>query len=492
MNSFNLIFKVMKIRYFIGLILTMSITSFFSCEKEKIETDTSLLHSFSVVGKNNAYFKATINDDNTVTIKVSPYLDAKEVLKEAKANFFLAKGATVSPDPSIKQDFGKDGGVIYTITAQDGVTKRDVVVTYGVSDHLKDGEGFSYAEIGTSKLFTELGYPGEYNNFGLADSKQYGDLHAIPAYCGDHIVLLSRAYIDAGNTQYGIKTFDKLTLAPSGSLNLGSITPANLKLLTSDYKGKMVGMVVSNNETEFFYWTNIGSAPISMGKVNVNMAPLTDGGSNFQVAGDLTKKAWITAAGPRTTKGEHYRLKVENSKVANTYSKIETGHSNTDCAGFQMISQLTDDDEPSFVVGDTEGTANAANSIKGYVKSFGGATNYVMPGYWQNILQAWWVGTGFSTARYGGRSPFVSALVINGKSYVTVTSGTAWWHAAAVLTGDIQKLAHENLNIVQSVNRGWSYGSYADWYYDEENKEAYLAVWFGRIGLKTYKLTCFE
>src|SRR5690606_35774060 len=107
-------------------------------------------------------------------------------------------------------------------------------------------------------------------------------------------------------------------------------------------------------------------------------------------------------------------------------------------------------------------------------------------------LQTWWVGTGVSTARYGGRSPVVSGMVINGKSYAVITSGTAWWHAAAVMQTDLQTLAHQNLNIATSVNRGWSYGSWVDWCYDEEAKEGHLAIWFSREGLRTYKLTCFE
>jgi hypothetical protein len=40
--------------------------------------------------------------------------------------------------------------------------------------------------------------------------------------------------------------------------------------------------------------------------------------------------------------------------------------------------------------------------------------------------------------------------------------------------------------------RALSYGSWADWYWDEEETAAYLSIWFGRIGLYTYKLTCFE
>ncbi|MNY40995.1 hypothetical protein D3C86_1757760 [compost metagenome] len=143
-------------------------------------------------------------------------------------------------------------------------------------------------------------------------------------------------------------------------------------------------------------------------------------------------------------------------------------------------------------MGDTQGTANAANSNKVYLNTFSGSTTSVMPGLWQNILQTWWVGTGFSTARTGGKSPFVSGMVVNGKTYVLVTSGTSFWHAAAALNSDLQTLAHENLNIALSMNRAWSYGAWGDWYYDEVAKEAHVAIWFGRHGLKTYKLTCFE
>ena len=116
-----------------------------------------------------------------------------------------------------------------------------------------------------------------------------------------------------------------------------------------------------------------------------------------------------------------------------------------------------------------------------------------MPKFWDNTFQSeWYVGTGFPTSRMGGRRPVVSALPINGKSYVVVATGTNWWHAAAVLTPDLQELAHPNLNIAFDIGSNWSYGSWVDWYYDDAKKEAYLAVWFGRLGLFTYKLTCSE
>jgi hypothetical protein len=304
--------------------------------------------------------------------------------------------------------------------------------------------------------------------------------------------LLSRAYIDADPTSpYGVKVFDKNTLAESGSFNLGSISLANLKLITSDYKGHCVGLVVSGGSTEVFYWTAPTAAPVSVGTIGINMASTTDGSANFQVAGDITGNAWITALAPRNASGEHYRVKVTGGHLASDYSKVSSGYSSSDCGGFQMISPLDDSDQPSYVIGDAEGSPGANNSIKCYVNSRAGSTIAVMPGLWQNILQAWWTGTGQVCAR-GTRRPIVSGMVINGKSYVAITSGTAWWHAAAVMGSDLSTLSHENLNIAESVNSGWSYGSYVDWYWDESEDTGYFAVWFGRLGLRTYKLTCFE
>lgn len=484
--------KEIKIKSYIlpALAVLLFLTA---CKDEGLHSEPAIITAFSVVGKDDAFFNATINDDHTVTIKVSPYIDATEALESAVPTFFLAKGATVAPDPDIPQNFAQEGGVKYIVTAADKVTQREYTVSWGTSDHLPDGEGFSYAEINTARNFVELGYPGEFNNFGFADSKLYGDLEMYHAYCGDDIVLLSRAYIASDPaSSYGVTVVDKNTLRPSGTLNLGSIAVADLKMISSDYTGKCIGIVVKDGETELFYWTRTADAPQSMGTVAVNMASATDGANNFQVAGDVATEAWITAMAPRDANGAHYRIKVTGGQVASTYSTIETGYSSIDCTAFQMITPLDASDEPNFVIGDTQGEANSANSNKVYVNTFGGSTTTIMPGLWQNILQSWWVGTGFSTERVGGRSPVVSALVINGKSYVLVTSGSAWWHAAAVLEKDLQTLAHQNLNIAADINRGWSHGAWADWYYDEEAKEGHLAIWFGRIGLRTYKLTCFE
>lgn len=490
--------KKLNLIFLLGIIMSC-ILSLTSCKdeslSEKLGHEAKIMISFKVKGTSGTVFNSSIGDDNTITIKVSPYLDAVEELKSAIPTFYLSKGSTVTPDPSLPQNFAQEGGVKYTVTSEDHSTTREYIVTWGVSDKLPYGAGFSYAEVGAHKIFTELGYPGELKGYNTGKSAvEYGDLQMYHAYCGNYIVLLSRAYIDIDvNSPYCIKVVDKMTLNDAGSLNIGSISLTNIKMITSDYRGRCVAAVVTNDETEFFYWTKPSDTPISIGKINVNMAPTSDLSNNFQVAGDITTNAWITALAPRDAAGTHYRIKVTDGHLASTYSTIETGYVSSDCSQFQMISPIDDSDQPNFVIGDAEGTAGAANSVHCYVNSFAGSTLFTMPPLWQSTLQAWWVGTGFTTTRGGGRCPIVSALPINGKTYVTVTSGTSFWFAAAVLTSNLQELAHENLNIaVGDISRGWSFGEWVDWYWDEEQQEAYLSVWFGRYGLYTYKMTCLE
>jgi hypothetical protein len=457
-----------------------------ACKEDNLSSEAEMLYSFTVKNEEGEEYKGVIGDDNTITIKVSPYLDAAVELAEATPSFYISRGATVAPDPALPQNFAQAGGVKYTITAEDGSTKREYTVTWSVSDKMPYGDGFSHAEVGAQKNFGALGYP-------------TGTLNLYHAYCGNYIVLLSRVYITANPTSpHCVKVVDKTTLDPAGTLNLGSISLANLRMITSDYKGRCVGMVVTGSNTEFFYWTTPTAAPVSVGSIGVNMAPATDGSNNFQVAGDITGNAWITALAPRSATGDHYRIKVTGGQLALIDYTVSTGHASDDCSGFQMISPLNDSDEPDFVVGDTEGTPGSNNTTPCYINSYAGAGKVTLRTNPWSIMppDGWWVGSGVSTQQTGGRVPLVLGMLINGKSYVAMAGGSAWFHGVMVLNTDLATLAHKDPLLASSsifFGRNDAFGCWADWYWNEEEDEAYLAVWFDLIGeLFTYKLTCFE
>jgi hypothetical protein len=469
-----------------------------ACKEDKLSSEAEILYDFKVTNEAGRVYNGIIENDNTITIQIAPYLDVAAELAAAKASFYISRGATVAPDPSIPQNFAQPDGMKYTVTAEDGSTRREYTVTVAAAENLPYGAGFSYAQIGVQKNFDILGYPGQHNNFNLPDGKQYGDLYIYHAYCGDYIVLLSRRYVleDGVSSPHAIKVVDKNTLNNAGiSLNLGSINLDNLKMITSDYKGRCVGAVVTGSSTEFFYWTTPTAAPVSAGSVAVNVAPFNttgDPSSNFQVAGDITGNGWITALAAHTGDGQHYLIKVTGGQLS-TPETIRTGYRGDNATWFQMISPLDDSHEPSFVIGDAETPVAGVNSLRCYINSYDGTPIATMPELWNSILQGWGAGTGYTLSRQGSRRPVVSGMVINGKSYVLVTSGTLWYHSAAVLETDLATLTHLNLNIVSSsISAQWCYGSWADWYWDEEENAAYIAIWFGRIGLYTYKLTCFK
>jgi hypothetical protein len=470
-----------------------------ACKEDKFSSEAEILYSFKVTNEAGRTYDGIIENDNTITIQIAPYLDVAAELAMAKPSFYISKGATVAPDPAVPQNFAQPDGVKYTVIAEDGSTRREYTVTVAMVEKLPYGDGFSYAQIGIQKNFDILGYPGQQGNYSFTDAKQYGDLYMYHAYCGDYIVLLSRRYVlnDGASSPHAVKVVDKNTLNNAGiSLNLGAINLLNLKMITSDYKGHCVGAVVTGSSTEFFYWTTPTAAPVSVGSVAVNMAPFSteaDPSSNFQVAGDITGNAWITALAAHTGTGDHYRIKVTGGQLASTYSTIQTGYRGDNSNWFQMISPLDDSDEPDFVIGDAETPAAAGNTIRCYIKSYAGVELAVMPGLWNSTLQSWGAGTGYTLSRTGARRPVVSGMVINGKSYVLVVTGTLWYHAAAVLESDLATLAHPNLNIVPaSISAQWCWGSWVDWYWDEEEGAAYIAIWFNRIGLSTYRLTCFK
>jgi len=481
-------------------------------ESPSNETD---FQSFTISVDGNDFLCKT--DFATATVSCELPISLWNLRNEAIATFILPIGATSNLVSPVALDLTKEVKIV--VTAQDGVTKTTWTVICNTT-------GFNHAEKGISKTFVELGYPGEYINFsGAIPSIEYGDLCMYHAYCDDYIVLLSRIYIDLKSGDFNdaaeegypqfpdymdetfiastkatnsIKVVNKNTLADAGVLNTGSISLANLKMITSDYKGRCVAAVVNDDETEFFYWTTPTTAPVSVGKIAVNMASTTDGSANFQVAGDITGNAWITALAPRNADGEHYRVKVTGGNLSGTHAIIKTGYASNDCNLFQMISPLDASDTPGFVVGDVEGTSGGAGTVKGYINNWAGGTTSTMPPFFQGNsgFPGWpedgWVSQGQSLSRGGGRRPVVSALPINGKTYVAMANGSNWWPSAAVLDDDLQTWVNDDLTSCFSLNTGWSYGSWVDWYYDEVKKEAYLAVWHDRYGLITFKMAFIE
>ena len=500
-----------------------------SCKKEedkpqKEQYEADIIISFTAKNPAGTVFQGEIGKD-TVYLKINPYLDPEEELKGCVPTFFISSGASVVPDASEPQDFGVKGGVKYTVTSYDGAKVHEYIVTWKASDKKPYGEGFSYCEItdgvnadnsntadgpmGGVTPFNTLGWEGTRMDYylpdgsGEKDSKLYGDLDCYIGYCGKHIVLFSRRYALEGDTQNATNVVHRDRLTPEGKLSLGSIDVTLMQTLANDWYGHLVAVVDKGDINEIYYWTDPFKDPVLLGTTTANLTPFAgdneDCGNNLQVAGDITADAYITAQAPRSAEGEHYMLTVKGGVLSSEVEIIASGYESDDTGGWQMISIASDTipcEEPDYILCDNTGELGANHGNQIYINTFDGITiGEVANPLLQNNLQTWWVGNGPSLYRTGAHRPYVSAMLINGKQYALFVGGSMWWQAMAVLEYDmdLSTLAHENANVAAYTGTlGWSYGGLGAWYWDREEEAGYVAAWWGRAGLVTRKLTCYE
>ncbi len=478
---------------------------FVNAGKEAFIMGTDKTNCLYVKGRSGTTWYSSMSND-TIYIKVSPQFDVVEELDSVFPKFYISKGSTVTPDPALPQDFWVEGGVKYTITSEDGKTQRTYVVTHGVTDFMPHGEGFTLGAEQYEVKFPELGYPGEQGNYGFSDSRLYGDLNGYVAFCGhDHFVIVARQYTDPYfdnpdlkiiNNELGIKVFNVADASQSDiRLNTGSINVQMIRAITSDWNGNMVAIVPVGNTTDIFAWTKPTDAPRLIANVAYNMGMATDGSNYIQACGDIFGTCNLTAGAQRGVDGNHYYIHLENGAIVDQ-QVISTGYSSGDCGGFQMISMLSDQPGSDYVIGDSEGVAGQGNTMRVYVNTFAGKTKTIMP----NVLQStgsggfhdWWVGTGGSLSRGGARRPYVSAMPINGKPYVMLLSGTAWWYCNVILDAADLHSRVAGAEKDYSTNAGWSFGASGDWYYDASTHVGYWLGYSDRYGVYYFKFTCYE
>ncbi len=455
-----------------------------------------------VTGNSGMIWKSRMSND-TIYIQVSPTVDVNEELDGVVPKFFISMGASVEPDPEIPQNFAVKGGVKYTVTSQDGSTSRSYIVTHDVTDKMQPGEGFSAAQLICEKIFTEMGYPGEQGNYGFSDSRLYGDLNGYIAFCGqEHLVLLARQYSDPhfdsgvqpSVPEYSVKVFTRDQLNYVGDLNVGSIALNSIRAISSDINGVLVATVCTGSGVDFYYWKSYSETPISLGHISETGCCNVDGSNYVQITGDIFTEANIAVNAARGPEGNHYMIHVENGKLGNVHL-ISTGYSSGDGNAFQMISPIRTDENSSYIVGDNDPRVyadNDNNTLRVYANTFSGKTKATMPNVLQNDWQTWWVGTGAKLSRGGARRPYVSSMLINGKHYSALMLGTGWWWHNDI--AETENLHNRVLgaSIAFDTNCGWSFGGSCDWYWDEDKKEAYWAVYADRYGAIVTRLTCYE
>lgn len=510
-------------------------------------------YSFTVTGtgktnpdKGAPVFRTTFSDDgHTIYIRLPENYDPAVELKGATVQFFLSMGASVTPIMAEPQDFSNpDNPVVYTVTSADGTRTEKYTVTFMVIPPTKveKGTGFTGSELAAYKTYVELGFPGKYGSWSIWDSSELnvtmGDLLGMPAFCGDKLVIFSRSYA-WGNAEeiYGVpafapdhsqafKVFSLPDLTPAEGLNLGGISPSEIVAISSDSAGHMVAAVgrKAGGKTDFYYWTSTTDAPELLGSAEVSCEignHDADAGSYINVTGNVTTAAVIAASAPRDNDGSHYKFKVAGSRLVPGYEIIKTGHSSNDKSWFQMISYFGTGDNDPYLVGDCQDNPGNENGhVQVYLNNANGTNRGTMDyhntsinGWVHDDGEAWWSRSGKWILRGGGRRPTVHAMTINGVPYSFFTTGSDWRVRGVLMnqelsecitlpSGEKDPYPHFGFGLTTKAKHpngkdggiwiGQSYGAMADWMFDEENMEGWVAVWSDRFGIHLFKLTCLE
>lgn len=492
-----------------------------SCDGYDYDSDLSSteITSFAVKTPAGVTYNGRVEGDQ-ITVFLYPFVDAEVELKEAYPVFYLPMGATCSPSPAEVQNFSKE--VKYTVTSGNGKHSKVYYVNYGPSDPVAEGEGICSSMVMAEKLFPELGYPGKYAgyDFGLP-SQEYGDLLLSVGFCGEKLVGFSRIYgwgtADVTpNADYAIKVWDAATLQESGTLNLGTeVKTTNIINVTNDSKGHLVAATGGLNgaESKVYYWTSLTEAPKCVGtlaKPAYTSSVSYEGAMFIQVVGDITGDAAISYLNQKTSDGQFEVAYVRGGAIT-TSKTITTGYpSNEGPQEWQMISLYDETENSNYLVGLSQGEV-VNGSIFGYYKSQSGQLlgtmgNYMNGKTYTDGVGAW-INMGNKLSRPGGRRPFMMAMTFNGKRYSECLNGYDWdnynmfmdetmsmmyySNALSALTHDLRKYT-ESVRGSAGISAGWSFGSTGCWCWNQEENIGYVAIWQGREGMATFRVTSYQ
>ena len=262
----------------------------------------------------------------------------------------ISEGATVSPNWNEPQDFSKD--VVYTVTAEDGITKKVWTVKAPL-------------------YFTKEKWNVDYKEYEAAGSQNPNSI----AIVGD--------YLNVSRTNFLINKSDG-TMAEGTTLNTTGLAEAQNQagqpwpfFVTNDNAGNMVGGTLNawnGNTFTLFKWTSATADP----EILMEFPTVGCGfGRKIQVLGDINEKALIISPNMSALAvGGHYLWKVEGgvADVANPVVAQTDIQNNSN--GYQLLSPLGLEPEGPYYVSSTFidgafepnlrfGELGAMNEIKG-------------------------------------------------------------------------------------------------------------------------------
>ena len=340
----------MKFNRFFALLAAASLVAFTACEKEpqqenkpeptpEVKSDACKLTALSLVAGGETIEGFVYEDDKVVEVAYMP--DQFAALANATAEVTVSAKATVSPDPSVAADYTVDGGIVFTVTAEDGEHKAEYTVV------LKEAEFNVKCQLVWEKTFGDLGVSAA--SFGQANV----------GFSGTNFVTRNLEVLD-------------LTGAKVGTLNVDGVAGAGaegfaLSCMTNDHAGHLVASIAltaegtpapnsdSASQSKIYVWKN------GWDKAPELFYETTEGNVSLYMSagGDLTGDGIVNVITPgRGATTMFHTFYTTAGAEGYQWAAFNTQYVSNDGNWGQMVSPATGKLSGDFVVCDSQGNNN--------------------------------------------------------------------------------------------------------------------------------------
>lgn len=411
-NTFLKLMVIMKNHFY--LICALGALCLCSCEdnaepeQEPQKSNECRLSSFVVTASGSEI--SGFIDQSTKTVELS-YMPAElDGLKNAVAVARISDGATIDPDPARPADYTVDGGVVYTITAEDGETTAEYTIVIAPADFV-----INCAEV-SRKTYGEMGLA----NVASANSCNV-------AFSGSNVVFADLNVYDLDFNKVGTLNTTGIDVAMYGG---------QLGFMSNDDNGVLVAVATPGSESvsgaasKLYVWKDgWNSAPALIREFeNYEMTSMSAAGD---VNGEFLVNFRTGANSPQQM--HHVNVYHGGDFTSPSWYGPSVPHGGADGCYAQMLSFPTADVNAPFVCwdsvanGEYEGMGNATSAFYVYPDVNSVSVDNELPLYgtvdWSTQNRAG------ETFKYGNHSyGHARAFRFNGTSYVVACSNS--WDAS--------------------------------------------------------------
>lgn len=424
----------MKTVNYLAIFASAALLVFSSCEKTpQDETGAGLgseasISSFTLVADGVSLTGRVGRDEIGISYAPSQF----EALKNATADVVYSEGATVTPDPAVARDYTVEGGVVFTVTSEDGNNTAEYTVV------LSEGKLSLVTKKVWEKKVVELGIT----------TVQAKPMNGV-GFSGSNIVTFDGQVYDIEGEKVGDLNLDGVDGSSTPGFQFTTVTNDNYGVLVASVSLDGAGNYTPNQDPDAQEGVTGAQTRVYAWLDGYDKAPtliFTHATKNYSafmaVSGDLLGGggAILSHCSARSATQAHNSWTIADARnitdptlaTPPTYRSIVVPFTGTDPKWGNTIFFFDGNRDGAFIVMDCDAISVVDNSLRGnavyYAESTANSTDPSSYVTLKGTLEGDYSGRcGYGNYSFGSAKPFT----VDGNRYVAVAS-TGW--SAAYLT----------------------------------------------------------